>query len=563
MATSTKDDNRESKKKKIEDGNTDVDPRLWHAVAGTTVQIPQVNSKIFYFPQGHAEHAYEPVHFPDDINIPYKIPCRVAAIHYMVDPDTDEVHAKLRLVPLHPSDVSFDDDAVAGVDDMSVTKNQYQSYTKTLSESDINKSGGFSCPKKCAETFFPPLDYSGKPTSQKIYLTDVQGKTWEIKHFYRGSKRHVLSTGWADFVTKKRLVSGDSLVFTRAENGDLHIGIRRCKRQKDFGFNPSSGNELRISDKVMGFGNVKAEDVIEAVKLGVNMQPFDVVYYPHVGTPEFFVKTSLVRTALETRWDCGMRFKMAFETEDSSKINWFIGTIASVQAADPAWPDSLWRLLQVTWGEPNLLTNTNRLNPWQVDISQYVPPTIPFSPILPELGLPELPTVMDGQFSVPSFPNNSQTPNVPILCSPTGMQGDMNDNCSPLKPYFQQPFNHDDATTLTTISNNPVLQMPSAIENVSCSTQPSETLDYAKLEEFLAFDQTIEIDSGNENVEKKIANYSSDLLQDLSKGSSGERLECNPENQCKKDASEGETVEIEDSGNIFDAVSASSSKEAV
>jgi hypothetical protein len=39
---------------------------------------------------------------------------------------------------------------------------------------------------------------------------------------------------------------------------------------------------------------------------------------------------------------------MAFETEDSSRISWFMGTISSVQVADPLrWPDSPWRLLQV------------------------------------------------------------------------------------------------------------------------------------------------------------------------------------------------------------------------
>jgi hypothetical protein len=43
-----------------------------------------------------------------------------------------------------------------------------------------------------------------------------------------------------------------------------------------------------------------------------------------------------------------MRFKMAFETEDSSRISWFMGTIASVQVADPIrWSNSPWRLLQV------------------------------------------------------------------------------------------------------------------------------------------------------------------------------------------------------------------------
>ncbi|CAI8614592.1 unnamed protein product [Vicia faba] len=455
MVTSTKGDNGESKKKKI-DGNKDVDPQLWHAVAGTTVQIPQVNSKIFYFPQGHAEHAYEPVNFPADINIPSKIPCRVAAVHYRADPRTDLVYAKLRLVPLQISQVSIDEDNVAGVDDMSVTKNQYQSYTKTLSESDINKSGGFSCPKKCAETMFPPLDYSDQLPSQDIYLMDVHGEMWKFRHVY--ATRNILTTGWSDFVTNKQLELGDSLVFVKAANSDLHIGIRRSKKRNDCRFNfpskrkpetgtllqppygglsSSLGNERRIGDKVIGIGKVKAEDVIEAVKLGVNMQPFDVVYYPRVGTPEFFVKTSLIRTALQIGWDCGMRFQMAIET-DSSKINWLMGTIASVEAADPAWPDSLWRLLQVTWDNPDLVTNTKRLNPWQVETLRYMSSS-------KELGLPQLPTFpMDGQFSMPYLPNYFQTPKGPIMYLPeTSM------------PYFQQPFNRDDATTLTTVSNNP------------------------------------------------------------------------------------------------------------
>ncbi|KAI5425903.1 hypothetical protein KIW84_031650 [Lathyrus oleraceus] len=308
--------NRESKKKKKTDGNKDVDPQLWHAFAGTMVQIPKVNSSIFYFPQGHVEHACEPVNFSADSRIPSQIPCRVAAIHYRADPDTDELYAKLRLVPLQISEVSFDDGDVAGINDMSVTKNNYQSYTKTLTKSDANNGGGFICPKNCAETLFPPLDYSFTLPSQHIYPTDVHGEMWKFRHSYNSMrKQHRLTAGWSAFVTNKQPVSGDSLVFLRAENGELHIGIRRSKRGNDFGFNPSSkskpGNEIGTrlvpsygeltsssrekDDKPqktskgneMGIGKVKAEDVIEAVKLGVNMQPFDVVYYPWVGTPSF------------------------------------------------------------------------------------------------------------------------------------------------------------------------------------------------------------------------------------------------------------------------------------
>ncbi|XP_058767541.1 auxin response factor 16-like [Vicia villosa] len=82
------------------------------------VKIPELNSKIFYLPQDHAEHAYEPVNFLADFKIPSNILCRVAAFQCRDDPFTDEVYVKLRLVPLHISEVSFDDDDVADLDNI-------------------------------------------------------------------------------------------------------------------------------------------------------------------------------------------------------------------------------------------------------------------------------------------------------------------------------------------------------------------------------------------------------------------------------------------------------------
>ncbi|CAK8543850.1 unnamed protein product [Lathyrus sativus] len=549
-----KEKDKESKKKLI-DGNKDVDPQLWHAIAGGMVKIPQVNSKIFYFPQGHAEHAYQPVTFPADFIIPSEIPCRVAAIRYRADPDTDEVYAKLSLVPLQISEANFDDDDAAGIDNMSETNNRYRSYTKTLTQSDANNGSGFSCPKYCAESLFPPLDYSGMFPSQDIYPMDVHGETWRFIHAYRGMpKRHLLTTGWSHFVTDKLLVSGDSLVFVRDEHSDLHVGIRRSKKRNDGGFNfssrrklgietgiclrpsydrhlTSSFGELRISDKVMGIGKVKAEHVIEAVRLGVNMQPFDVVYYPRVGTPEFFVKTSLIKTARQIRWCCGMRFKMAVETEDSSKTHSFMGTISSVQAADPAWPDSLWRLLQVTWDKTDLLTNTKMLNPWEVELVSDMPlfPFPPFFPSSKKLRSTQHPSFsMDGQLSMPTFSN------VPVT-STAGMQGARRDDFSfpkslfptieqiPLEVFmshFQPSFNHD-ASTSTTV-NSTILQKESNSENVSSSIL--DKLDHAKPKELVLFGQTIlhakpkvlvffgqkiQIESRNGNAEEKITNYPS------------------------------------------------------
>lgn len=100
----------------------------------------------------------------------------------------------------------------------------------------------------------------------------------------------------------------------------------------------------------MGKVKARAVSVIEAATMAANGQPFEVVYYPRASAPEFCVKASAVRAAMRIQWCPGMRFKMAFETEDSSRISWFMGTISSVQVDDPIrWPNSPWRLLQVTY----------------------------------------------------------------------------------------------------------------------------------------------------------------------------------------------------------------------
>ncbi|KAK8967422.1 Auxin response factor 18 [Platanthera guangdongensis] len=97
---------------------------------------------------------------------------------------------------------------------------------------------------------------------------------------------------------------------------------------------------------------------MEAITFAANGQPFEVVYYPRASTPEFCVKASAVRAAMTIQWCSGLRFKMAFETEDSSRISWFMGTISAAHFADPLrWPGSPWRLLQVSWDEPDLLQN--------------------------------------------------------------------------------------------------------------------------------------------------------------------------------------------------------------
>ncbi|XP_027346655.1 auxin response factor 18-like [Abrus precatorius] len=435
----------------MKEGEKSLDPQLWHACAGGMVQMPQVNSKVFYFPQGHAEHAHTNV----DLRVPPLILCKVAAVKFMADPETDEVFAKISLVPLKSSELGYDED---GGDEVLETSEKPASFAKTLTQSDANNGGGFSVPRYCAETIFPRLDYSAEPPVQTVVAKDVHGELWKFRHIYRGTpRRHLLTTGWSTFVNQKKLVAGDSVVFLRAENGDLCVGIRRAKKgiggggsEASSGWSSASGNcgvgayggfsfFMREENKMLrngcgglsGRARVRPEAVVEAVTLAASKYPFEVVYYPRASTPEFCVKASAVRAAMRIQWCSGMRFKMPFETEDSSRISWFMGTIASVQVVDPIrWPNSPWRLLQVTWDEPDLLQNVKRVSPWLVELVSNMPAInfTPFSPPRKKLRFPQHPDFpLDVQFPIPTFSGNQLGPNNP-LCglsdnAPAGIQG--------------------------------------------------------------------------------------------------------------------------------------------
>ncbi|KAK7279343.1 hypothetical protein RJT34_24392 [Clitoria ternatea] len=564
-----------------------LDPQLWHACAGGMVQMPAVNTKVYYFPQGHAEHACGQVHFRAYPKVPPLVPCRVGAIKYMADPETDEVYAKLRLVPLNPNDADYDRD-VAVVVGSDTQQEKPASFAKTLTQSDANNGGGFSVPRYCAETIFPRLDYSAEPPVQNILAKDVHGETWKFRHIYRGTpRRHLLTTGWSTFVNQKKLIAGDSIVFLRAENGELCVGIRRAKKgigggpEASSGWNPAGGNSpvpygglspflreddnrilrsgngngLNPSVNMIGKGKVRPEAVVEAATLASNKQPFEVVYYPRASTPEFCVKASLVESALQIRWCSGIRFKMAFETEDSSRISWFMGTISSVQVADPLnWPNSPWRLLQVTWDEPDLLQNVRRVSPWLVELVSNMPAIhlSPFSPPRKKLRLPQHPDfLLDGQIPLPTFPGNLLGPRntSPFGClpesTPAGMQGarhahygislsdlHLNKMQSGLFPAGFSPPDH--AATPMRISSNLLFQKPSMSENVSClltmtnSSQSSKKLDDKKTPQLVLFGQKILTE------------------QQMSLSSSGDTLSPVPTGNCLSDGNADKVTNFSD-----------------
>ncbi|GAB2223177.1 hypothetical protein Droror1_Dr00017315 [Drosera rotundifolia] len=448
-------------KESVMEAENCLDPQLWHACAGSMVQMLAKHSTVIYFPQGHIEHCQSNIDYKGLPKLPPLIPCRISSIKYLADRETDEVCARVRLVPLSGKELQGCCDVGSENKGQSGGSEKPASFAKTLTQSDANNGGGFSVPRYCAETIFPRLDYSAEPPVQTILAKDVHGVTWKFRHIYRGTpRRHLLTTGWSNFVNQKKLVAGDSIVFLRGDNGDLYFGVRRARRGIGYGPESSGGwnancgsspyngyssfsrdderNRMLRAFNGLGGGakngssQLKGGSVVEAAKLAANGQPFEVVYYPRASTPEFCVKASVVEVAMQVHWCSGMRFKMAFETEDS-RISWFMGTVSSVQVADPfRWPNSPWRLLQVSWDEPDLLQNVKRVNPWLVEPVATMP-VIHMSPFFPprkKLRLPQtqdFPPYLDHLPLIPPFTTNTFRLSNPLLVAPknipAGIQG--------------------------------------------------------------------------------------------------------------------------------------------
>ncbi|KAK8600787.1 hypothetical protein V6N13_059473 [Hibiscus sabdariffa] len=409
-----------------------VDLRIWRACAGSSVRLPTVNSSVYYFPQGHVEQSCgsAPLLSPLVLSRPF-IPCVISDVHCLADPKTDEVFVELFLVPVEPSRLPNQFlDINAEVDD----SDKIVSFAKILTPSDANNGGGFSVPRFCADSIFPPLDYNAEPPVQTLSVTDVHGGTWEFRHIYRGTpRRHILTTGWSKFVNQKKLIAGDSVVFMRDGNGKMFIGVRRVMKKGDSGGDsgrwrePSDGGSM----KGEGRGRLTAEAVAEAAERAAKGLPFKVVYYPRPGWTDFVVRAEFVEAALSICWTGGIRVKMTVETEDSSKMSCFQGTVISAASPDSGpWIGSPWRMLLVAWDDSDVLQNARRVSPWRVEIASSLPlhssfPLAKKSKLSQESGLADA----EGEifFPMAGLTNSTMRHMNPSLlnynCFPAGMQG--------------------------------------------------------------------------------------------------------------------------------------------
>ncbi|RLN05583.1 auxin response factor 21-like [Panicum miliaceum] len=345
-------------------GGTKVNQELWYACAGPLVTLPPAGSLVVYFPQGHSEQVAASMRkdadakIPSYPNLPSKLICILSSVTMHADPDTDEVYARMTLQPVSNVTQCDKETLLASELALKQTRPQTEFFCKTLTASDTSTHGGFSVPRRAAERIFPHLDLSMQPPAQELQARDLHDSIWTFRHIFRGQpKRHLLTTGWSLFVSGKRLLAGDSVLFIRDARQQLLLGIRRANRQ------PANLSSSVLSSDSMHIGILAAAAHAEA-----NNSQFTVFYNPRASPSEFVIPFIKYQKAVySNQLSLGMRFRMMFETEESGTRR-YMGTITGISDMDPLrWKNSQWRNIQVAWDEAAPSERRTRVSLWEIE----------------------------------------------------------------------------------------------------------------------------------------------------------------------------------------------------
>ncbi|XAR59773.1 hypothetical protein NMG60_11015737 [Bertholletia excelsa] len=342
---------------------------LWHACAGPNINLPKKGNVVVYLPQGHLEQISSSSSFPpmeletSNFHLKPQIFCRVMDVQLFANQENDEVYTQLILLPLpemevknleskHQGEMGLDEEG-----DTAPARTSHM-FCKTLTASDTSTHGGFSVPRRAAEDCFPRLDYKQPRPSQELVARDLHGAVWRFRHIYRGQpRRHLLTTGWSIFVSQKKLVSGDAVLFLRGEDGDLRLGIRRAVR-------PRNG----LPESVRG--NQNYQNVLSHVANALSTKStFHVFYSPRASHANFVIPYLKYVKGIINHMPIGSRFKTKSDIDDSSEKS-CIGVVTGICDLDPyRWPNSKWRCLTVRWDQPILSDRQEKVSPWEIDSS--------------------------------------------------------------------------------------------------------------------------------------------------------------------------------------------------
>ncbi|KAL5786964.1 hypothetical protein ACOSP7_003913 [Xanthoceras sorbifolium] len=338
-------------------GDLDMDgawyKELWHACAGPLASVPREGELVYYFPQGHLEQLQaltrqgmeQHVRYFD---LPSNIVCRVVNVQLLAEPQTDEVYAQITLLPKsNQGEYASRDPPVPE------PRSNVLSLCKTIAASDTGTNSVLSISGMDADSCLPPRDMS---LHQELVAMDLHRNEWHFQHIFQDEPGcHVLTTGWSEYVTSKKLVAGDAFILQRGDDDKLRVGVRRNVGQQTS--RPSS----IISSESMYLGLLATAS--NAILRGTM---FTIFYKPRTIRSNFIVNVKKYIEAIRCNFFVGMRFKMRFEGEEVS-VQSFSGTIVGFEDyCSSMWSDSKWRSLKVQWDEPSSIC-PERVSPWEVE----------------------------------------------------------------------------------------------------------------------------------------------------------------------------------------------------
>ncbi|KAM0834016.1 hypothetical protein ACQ4PT_063899 [Festuca glaucescens] len=338
-----------------------VSAELWHACAGAGVALPRRGSKVVYLPQAHlaaggcgGEAPLGAGHVP----VPPHVVCRVVGVDLCADVATDEVYARLALVAEGEQDYregGTEEGAGEREDGDGEKKPRMpHMFCKTLTASDTSTHGGFSVPRRAAEDCFPPLDYKQVRPSQELVAKDLHGTQWRFRHIYRGQpRRHLLTTGWSSFVNKKKLVSGDAVLFLRGDDGELRLGVRRAVQLR----NEALFKAVNNNDSML--------HTLSAIASSLeNRSIFHVCFDPRSGASEFIVPYWRFSKNLNHPFSIGMRFKVSNDSDDANERSVLLTPL---------------KMIAVIWDDTRC-NHQRRVSPWEIErvggsisVTDYLP----------------------------------------------------------------------------------------------------------------------------------------------------------------------------------------------
>ncbi|CAL5395559.1 unnamed protein product [Camellia sinensis] len=169
-------------------------------------------------------------------------------------------------------------------------------------------------------------------------------------------QRHLHQRGWSVFVSSKRLVAGDALIFLRGENGELRVGVRRAMRQ-----------QANIPSSVISSHSMHIGVLATAWHAYMTGTFFTVYYKPRTSPAEFIVPFDQYMESVKSNYSVGMRFKMRFEGEEAPEQRCLLEQLLGLKMLIPKDGHNLnGDASRARWDENSTIPSPERVTPWKI-----------------------------------------------------------------------------------------------------------------------------------------------------------------------------------------------------